>query len=116
MLQSRGPRKVSLEARLNQRDRQKGKGREDLWKRTPEGVVTDASIAKLRLTGMKGKDIARRVGIKGIRYDAIYVRVHRMGFPPGPPCLFKYGEPITSRHLRELCSDFGMMKKELAEK
>lgn len=112
---SRGPWKRSLECRLNQSDAQKGKGRPDLWKKTPEGeVVTDAVIAKLRLTGMKGKDIAQHIGMK--ENDATYVRLHRMGFPPGVPCLFEYGEPIAGRHIRDLCSDFGMTKKEMAKK
>ncbi len=115
-LRSHSPQKISLESRLNRSDAMKGKAQPKLWKRTPEGkVATDASIAKLRLKGMKGKDIAQRVGIKGGGVS-IRVRLHKMGFPPGRPCLFRYGEPITGKHFRDLCSDFGMTRKELAEK
>jgi len=120
LIQSRGPSgpwKMSLEGRLNQRDTnpRKGKGRPDLWRITSEGqVVTDALIAQWRLDGMTKKDIAQHVGIKG--GSSLGERLHRMGFPPGDACLFRYGEPIAGRHIRDLCSDFGMMKKELAEK
>lgn len=115
-LRFHGPKKISLESRLNRSDAMKGKAQPKRWKRTPEGkVATDASIAKLRLAGMKGEDIAQRVGIKGVGVS-IRVRLRSMGFPPGRPCLFRYGEPITGRHLRDLCSDFGITRKKLAEK
>ncbi len=93
----------------------KGKGREDLWKKTPEGkLATDASIAALRLTGMTREDIAQHLGVYG-KGAAIGPRLHKMGFPPGRPCLFQYGEPITGRHFRDLCSDFGITRKDVAE-
>lgn len=62
----------------------------------------DWRIAKLRLAGQESGQIAAKCGITP---GAVVGRLRRLGFPPGKPCRFFCGEPVTEKHLLAHHSD-----------
>jgi len=77
-------------------------------------TVPDWPIASLRLEGKEAAEIARRVSPRLSRSD-VTVRLQRIGFPPGKPCRFFRGEPVTAKLLRAHYEDlkFLRMSREL---
>ena len=114
IIATRGKRDMSLQYRLEQGDRKRGKALPDLWKKTAGGhTITDFEIARLCLRGKKTAEIAQHLGLSD---KPIQMRRRRMGFPAGRPCLFEHGKPLTGQDALNLCTDYDKTKKEIAER
>jgi hypothetical protein len=68
----------------------------DKWKRGANGnAVTDWQIARLRLKGKEHSQLST-----DLTGPTVLARLQQMRFPPGKPCRFSRGEPITEKRLR----------------
>jgi hypothetical protein len=107
--------KKRLEYRLDRRDKQKGRARPDLWKKSPDGrVATDLEIARLHLQGVTRTKIAKAVGLK--YGESVSARLLRMGFPSGRASIYDRGEPVTGKNLLDLCRDAQWTRTEFAQR
>jgi len=88
----------------------KNRGRPALQKQSATGTpISDWQIAKPRLDGRRNSDIAGKLG-RALAPISIRGRLHRIGFPPGHPCLFFRGEPVTEKLLHAHFEDLKVLR------
>ena len=98
-MQARKKWGISQQARQRMSASRINRPRPALRKKSTSGkTVSDWRIAKLRLEGKEASEIARKVS-PPLTPSAVRGRFHRIGFPPGKPCLLFRGEAVTEKLL-----------------
>ena len=78
------------------------------WKLDSGGnSITDWTLAQLRLDGRTTGQIEAKLVLSD---HAVNERLQRMKFPPGEPCQFYRGEPVTAQHLRAHYEDLNFLR------
>lgn len=105
------PGSARLEERLDARGRRLG-SRPSQWKsNSAGGVVTDAKVAELRLSGKGSAEIA---SLSDLSLTSVYLRLRRMGFPRRSR-VWTHGEPVGAKHVLALATDFKLTPDEIAK-
>jgi predicted DNA-binding transcriptional regulator AlpA len=87
---------TSLQTKQKMSSSRLGVALPDKWKRDANGsAVTDWQIAKLRLKSKEHLQLST-----DLTSPTIFARLQQMRFPPGKPCRFSRGEPVTEKRLR----------------
>jgi hypothetical protein len=75
----------------------------DRWLKNSDGKSALWQLAQERVGGREYQDIAKHFKQTPAN---VRIRLRRIGFPPGRPCIFYRGGPMTRRSLLSFCEDW----------
>jgi hypothetical protein len=88
----------------------RNRARPAVRKRTESGSsISDWQIASQRLEAKEAFQIARKLDFSLVAVS-VSGRLRRIGFPPGKPCLFFRGEPVTEKLLKVHFEDLKLLR------